>query len=96
MSGNPTLQSRCSSPQRKVEFHAFRRYRAAVLRKARVPKDLIMLWLGQARNLTDRYATQLREDVAYRTEWAERAHLGFELGYMGYKNVVRIDAGKVA
>jgi integrase len=80
----------------KVGFHAFRRYRAAVLRKARVPEDLITLWLGHARNLTDRYAAQLREDVAYRTEWAERAGLGFELGYMGYKNIVPIDAVKVA
>jgi integrase len=84
------------STGKKVGFHAFRRYRTAVLRKARVPEDLIMLWLGHARNLTDRYATQLREDVAYRTEWAERAGLGFQLGYMGYKNVVGIDQAKVA
>jgi integrase len=61
----------------KVGFHVFRRYRAAVLRKARVPEDLIKLWLGHARNLTDLYAAQLRDDVAYRQEWCERAGLSF-------------------
>jgi integrase len=77
-------------------FHSFRRYRAAVLRKAQVPEDLIGLWLGHARSLTDRYATQLREDVAYRSEWCERAGLGFQLGYVGPQNVVPIDAERVA
>jgi len=62
-----------------VGFHAFRRYRAAVLRKAQVPEDLITLWLGHARTLTDRYASQLREDVNYRSEWCERAGLGFSM-----------------
>jgi integrase len=77
-------------------FHSFRRYRAAVLRKAQVPEDLIGLWLGHARSLTDRYATQLREDVAYRSEWCERAGLCFQLGYVGLQNVVPIDSDKVA
>jgi integrase len=77
-------------------FHSFRRYRAAVLRKAQVPEDLIGLWLGHSRSLTDRYATQLREDVAYRSEWCERAGLGFQLGYVGLQNVVSIDSEKVA
>ena len=77
-------------------FHAFRRFRAAVLRRARVPEDLIGLWLGHARNLTDRYAAQLKDDLAYRTEWAERAGLGFQLGDMGLQNVVPIDAAEVA
>lgn len=62
---------------RTVGFHVFRRYRAAVLRKARVPEDLIQLWLGHAQGLTDRYAAQLRDDLAYRQEWCERAGLGF-------------------
>jgi Phage integrase family len=51
---------------KRVGFHAFRRYRAAVLCKSQVPEDLIALWLGHARTLTDRYATQLREDEQYR------------------------------
>jgi integrase len=77
-------------------FHSFRRYRAAVLRKTKVPEDLIGLWLGHSRNLTDRYAMQLREDVAFRSEWCERAGLGFQLGYVGLQNVVSIDSAKVA
>jgi hypothetical protein len=66
------------------------------LRKARVPEDLIGLRLGHARSLTDRYATQLREDVAYRSEWCERAGLGFQLGYVGLQNVLSIDVERVA
>jgi integrase len=64
---------------KRIGFHAFRRYRAAVLRKARAPEDLITLWLGHARTLTDLYATQLREDVIHRREWCERAGLGFSI-----------------
>ena len=62
---------------RSIGFHAFRRFRAAVLRKARVPEDLIKLWLGHAGNITDDYAAQLREDVAFRQEWAARVGVGF-------------------
>ena len=81
---------------KKVGFHVFRRYRAAVLRKARVPEDLIVMWLGHARTLTDRYALQLREDVLYRAEWCERAGLGFSVGPLGQINVVSISAIRVA
>src|ERR1700693_2645024 len=65
------------STGKRVGFHAFRRYRAAVLRKGQVPEDLITLWLGHARTLTDRYAAQLREDQQYRSAWCKRAGLGF-------------------
>ena len=58
-------------------FHAFRRFRAAVLRKARIPEDLIKFWMGHASNLTDTYAAELRDDIAYRQEWARVAGLGF-------------------
>ena len=77
-------------------FHSFRRYRAAMLRKARVPEDLIGLWLGHARNLTDRYAMQLADDLAFRSEWCERAGLGFQLVHNGTQTAVSIDAVKVA
>src|SRR5262245_49050713 len=41
----------------KVGFHAFRRFRAAVVRKARVHEDLIGLWLSHAgRRVTDFHA----------------------------------------
>jgi integrase len=61
-------------------FHSFRRFRTAHLRKNRVPWDLQKLWLGHAnRDVTDRYAEQLKEDVEWRKQEAERAGLGFKL-----------------
>jgi len=46
----------------------------------RVPWDLQKLWLGHAnRDVTDRYAEQLKEDVECRKEVAENTGLGFEL-----------------
>ena len=66
-------------------FHAFRRFRFAVLRRAGVPENLIKQWLGHSQNLIDLYAAQLRYDETYRREWCERAGLGFELGELGYK-----------
>ena len=39
-----------------------------------------MLWLGHAnKDVTDRYAEQLKEDVEWRKQEAERAGLGFNL-----------------
>jgi integrase len=81
---------------KRVGFHAFRRYRAAVHRKGRVPEDLINLWLGHARTLTDRYATQLREDEQYRSEWCERAGLGFSVVTLLHANVVSIESATAA
>jgi integrase len=81
---------------KRVGLHAFRRFRAAVLRKARVPEDIIGLWLGHAQNLTDLYAAQLREDVVFRSEWCKRAGLGFSVVTLVTQNVVQIDGRKVA
>src|ERR1700730_14442434 len=63
-------------------YHAFRRFRFAVLRKAGVPDDLIKLWLGHSQNLIDLYAAQLRYDVAYRREWCER--LAWDLSWANW------------
>ena len=66
--------------ERGKGFHAFRRFRTAHLRKNRVPWDLQKLWLGHAsRDVTDRYAEQLKEDVEWRKEVAENGGLGFKL-----------------
>ena len=82
-SGKPMCQRnvlRMLHSKRKVGFHVFRRFRTSVLRKARVPEDLLTLWLGHAsKSVTDDYARQLREDLPFRQEWAERAGLGFSL-----------------
>jgi integrase len=85
----------CNTGER-VGLHAFRRFRASVLRKQRVPEDLLKFWLGHARNLTDVYASQLREDVAFRQHWAEHAGIGFSVVSMRSRNVVSIEAVKVA
>ena len=71
-------------------FHAFRRFRFAILRKAGVPESLIKLWMGHSQNLMDLYAAQLRLDMAYRREWCDRAGLVFELGELGYKSLAPI------
>ena len=81
---------------RRGGYHAFRRFRFAVLRKAGVPDDLIKLWLGHSQNLIDLYAAQLRYDEAYRREWCERAGLGFGVGELGYKLEVQIRPALVA
>lgn len=61
-------------------FHSFRRFRTAHLRKNQVPWDLQKLWLGHAnKDVTDRYAEQLKDDVEWRKREAEKAGLGFEL-----------------
>ena len=67
-------------------FHALRRYRTETLRRARVPEDLIRLWLGHASSsITDLYAEGLHGDEAWRRDWVERAGLGFMLiGLQGY------------
>ena len=81
---------------RRGGYHAFRRFRFAVLRKAGVPEDLIKLWLGHSQNLIDLYAAQLRYDETYRREWCEKAGLGFELGELGYKSEAPIRPSLVA
>lgn len=59
-------------------FHCFRRFRASQLRKARVPWDLEKFWLGHAnQDVTDKYAEQLKDDIAYRRQWTRKAGLGF-------------------
>lgn len=83
---------------KKVGFHAFRRFRTETLRRARVPEDLIGLWLGHARRtVTDLYATGLQQDHEWRREWCERVGLGFSLGGLqGLQNAIQIDSTKAA
>lgn len=79
---------------KKIGFHAFRRFRTEVLRRSRVPEDLIRLWLGHSKvSLTDLYADGLRNDVRWRREWCERAGLGFSLnGLLGLHDSVPISS----
>lgn len=68
-------------------LHAFRRFRTEVLRRARVPEDLIGLWLGHRRKtVTDLYADGLKNDREWRREWCEKVGLGFSVGLFGAIN----------
>lgn len=63
-----------------VRFHAFRRFRQAVLEKSEVRQLLIDFWLGHDNpDMSSRYAKQLTEDVEFRQQWAEKVGLGFAL-----------------
>jgi integrase len=67
-----------------VSLHAFRRFRTETLRRARVPEDLIGLWLGHApHSVTHLYAGGLQNDRAWRREWCDRVGLGFSIGLIG-------------
>jgi integrase len=83
---------------KKLGLHSFRRFRTESLRRARVPEDLIKLWLGHSKDtVTDFYASGLSKDLAWRREWCDRVGLGFSLvGLLGLQNVVPIDSAKVA
>lgn len=53
----------------KVGPYSFRRFRASILRKNRVPEDRIGMWLGHSdKTITDLYVRQLREDIPFRQE----------------------------
>jgi integrase len=83
---------------KKVGLHTFRRFRTETLRRARVPEDLIRLWLGHSKqSVTDLYASGLERDEAWRQEWCERAGLGFSLvGLLGLQNVFQTNSVEAA
>jgi integrase len=71
-------------------FHSFRRFRSEVLRKNRVPWQLEKFWLGHApRDMSDRYAEGLSDDLQWRKEVAQTTELGFALsvGQLGQLSV---------
>jgi integrase len=81
---------------KRVGFHAFRRFRLTWLRKSSVPKDLERFWMGHAPEEVGDLYSKLKEDVAFRQEWAERIGLGFELVHVGTQNVVAGEAANAA
>jgi integrase len=90
--------------ERGEAFHAFRRFRTGHLRKNRAPWDLQKLWLGHAnKDVTDRYAEQLKEDLDWRKQEAEKIGLGFKLprvessvGLLGLPSGEKMKAKKAA
>ena len=81
---------------KRVGFHAFRRFRLTWLRKNAVPKDLERFWMGHAAEDVGDLYSKLKEDVAFRQQWAERIGLGFELVHIGPQTVVAMKSEKVA
>jgi hypothetical protein len=83
--------------QREWGLHAFRRFRTETLWRARVPEDLIGLWLGHApHSVTDLYAGGLQNDRAWRREWCDRVGLGFSMGLIGAIPGATVDLKKAA
>jgi len=71
---------------RPVGFHAFRRFRLTWLRKNGTRRDLERYWMGHAAEEVGDLYSKLKDDVAFRQEWAERIGLGFDLVHIGPQN----------
>jgi integrase len=63
-----------------VRFHAFRRFREAVLQASECRELLVDYWMGHSNTgMGSRYAKQLVENRKFREEWAGKVGLGFEI-----------------
>jgi integrase len=70
--------------------HAYRRFRASVLSKARVEEDLRKFWLGhENHDITAEYAEQIHDDNEWRQAEAARVGLGFKIPPFVPKPIVR-------
>jgi len=101
---NPILK-KLNLKQDGKAFHSFRRFRVMHLRKNRVPWDLEKFWIGFAnKDVSDRYAAQLKEDVEWRKDVAEKTGPGFALsvgsetssGQLGQPKIVSREEAKAA
>lgn len=64
----------------KAGNHAFRRFRNTHLRnRTECPEGLQKFWLGHADESMGDLYDKIKEDVAFRREWAERVGFGFTL-----------------
>ena len=71
---NPTTRTH------KAGNHAFRRFRNTYLRnRANCPEGLYKYWLGHADNSMSDLYDKIKEDDAFRLEWAEKCGIGFDL-----------------
>ena len=66
--------------QPKCGVHAFCRFRNTYLKnRTSCPEGVRQFWLGwEDKDMSDLY-DKIREDVAFRREWAKKAGLGFEI-----------------
>lgn len=64
----------------KAGNHAFRRFRNTYLRnRANCPVGLYQYWLGHSEASMSALYDKIKEDTAFRLEWAEKCGIGFEL-----------------
>ena len=64
----------------KAGNHAFRRFRNTHLRnRTGCPEGLLKFWMGHADQSMSALYDKIKEDVAFRREWAERCGFGFDL-----------------
>ena len=82
--------------EKRIGFHAFRRFRLTWLRKRGVPSDLERCWMGHAAQEIGDIYSKLKDDVEYRREWCERAGLGFSVGLFGLQNKAALYVERVA
>jgi hypothetical protein len=101
---NPIL-AKLNLKQNGKGFHSFRRFRVMHLRKSRVPWDLEKFWIGFAnKDVADKYAAQLKDDVEWRKDVAEKTGLGFALpasvetsnGQLGQPEMIGSEEAKAA
>jgi integrase len=86
---DPILEEMRAKKDGKL-FHSFRRFRSEVLRRNRVPWQLEKFWLGHAsKDISDRYAEGLSDDLAWRKQVAQQTGLGFSIpvGQLGQLSV---------
>ena len=81
---------------RPVGFRAFRRFRRTWLRRNGTPRDLERYWMGHAAEKVGDLYSKLKDDVAFRQEWAQRVGLGFELVHIGPQNTASAESERVA
>jgi integrase len=63
-----------------VRFHAFRRFREAVLQASECRELLIDYWMGHSNTgMGSRYTKQLVQNRKFREEWTDKVGLGFEI-----------------
>jgi hypothetical protein len=59
-------------------------------------RDLERYWMGHAAEEVGDLYSKLKDDAAFRQEWAERIGLGFELVHSDTQNVVEVAAANAA
>lgn len=80
-----------------VGCHSFRRFRAEVIRRAGVPRDIERTWLGHAKETVgDLYAGGLQNDRTRRREWCDKVGLGFSVGLIGASQAAAVALANAA